>query len=243
MTNQFYIPPEEKLYKALLEWISAGRKLWTEFDQEGIAVPPTLKRALADVNQDSTSNQVRKIPLRPPDRPERPPIANDDWLWIEVREASLRTIVLAILNEGKAIPIKELINRVKEIFPDSNEGSIYNLCREKRIQRTDQGWTLKSGVEAPVFYKKYIWSPVNLLQKQDLAAFRRMAIRYLLATSPDGLQIMQVYRELKSAEWLKAPLSKDLIKADLFVMKDEKRVKQLGNSKKWTLVKNPKGQY
>jgi hypothetical protein len=66
-----------------------------------------------------------------------------------------------------------------------------------------------------------------------------MVVRYLLETSPDGLQIMQVYRQLKDAEWLKVPLSKDLIKADLLIMKEEKKVRPIGNSKKWTLCKTP----
>jgi hypothetical protein len=147
-------------------------------------------------------------------------------------------MVLAFLNEGKSVPIKEIIKRVKEIHPDSNEGSIYNLAmQEKRIEKTDDGWKLKDGAEAPILFKNHIWSPARLFQKQDLAAFRRMAVIYLLNVSPDGLQIMQVYRQLREAGWLNTPLSKDLIKADLFLLKTEKKVKRLGNSKKWIINK------
>lgn len=238
MTNEFFTPPEERLYKAFLEWLDSGKKLWVGFEQEGMPVPVTLKRALTDINQGSTNKQVRRTPMRKPDRPESPPQASDDWLWLNLQDTSLRTIVLAILNEGKAVPVKEIINRIKEIFPDANEGSVYNIgAQEKKIQRTDQGWELKKATEAPVLYKEYVWGAANVFQKQDLAAFRRMAVRYLLATSPDGLQIMQVYRQLKGTDWLKTPLSKDLVKDDLLLMKEQRMVKTLGNSKKWTLVK------
>src|SRR3989338_960103 len=237
MKDQSYLPPEAKAYTAFLAWLDEGKKVWSIFDEEGVPVPSTLKRALSDVNS-SSKNQVMRTPVREPEKPEMPPQAHEDWLWIEVKDASLRTLVLAILNEGKSLPIKDIIKRVKQIDPNANEGSIYNIgSQEEKMQKTDEGWwRLQDGVEAPILFKNHIWAPADLFQKQDLAAFRRMAVRHLLAISSDGLQIMQVYRQLKDADWLRTPKSKDLIKADLLIMKKEKRVKTLGHSKKWTLI-------
>jgi hypothetical protein len=236
MADQSYVPPEAKAYAAFLAWLEEGKKVWVTFEHAGVPVPATLKRALTDATQNSTSNKVRRTPARQPDRPEMPPQAHDDWLWVDVKDASLRTIVLAILNEGKLLSIKDVINRVKQIDPQANEGSIYNLgSQEEKIQRTDEGWKLKEGEDAPILYKNYIWAPMDTFQKQDIAAFRRMAVRHLLAISPDGLQIMQVYRQLQDADWLKTPKSKDLIKTDLLIMKADKKVRTMGNSKKWTL--------
>ena len=242
MTNDPYIPPEAKVYEAFLRWLEEGKRVWGLFDQEGVPVPETLKIALTDPTKTgSNSHQFRPARLRAPERPAPPPGAGYDWIWIDAKEAMLRTVVLAILHEGITISVKDLTTRVKKILPDTNEGSIGNIgtyLDGKQISRTEKGWTLKEGVEAPVLYEGYIWAPPALLTKQDLAAFRRMAIRHLLGISPDGLQVMQVYRQLKSADWLKTPLSKDLVKADLFVMQDEKKVKRFGSQRKWTLREN-----
>ena len=225
MEKEFYAPPEERLFREFLSWVELAKKLWREFEEEGIPVPGTLKRVLTDTSHDPPRKILRKTLLRKPEEPEKPTKAGDDWLWLDAKETSLRTVVLAILNEGKALPIKEIISRVKELLPESNEGSIYNLGgQEEKMQKTEQGWTLKNNTEAPILYKNYIWGSPDLLQKQDLAAFRRMVVRYLLETSPDGLQIMQIYRQLVGTDWLKkVPLSKDLVKADLFLMKKEKQ--------------------
>jgi hypothetical protein len=240
MTKEFNGPPEERLFRDFLSWLESARRLWREFEKEGVQVPATLIRLLSDTNHNPTKRKIRRTVLRKPEEPEKPKQAGDDWLWLDAKEASLRTVVLAVLNEGNPLPIKEVINKVKEILPNSNKGSIYNLgAQEDRIQKTDQGWTLRNDARAPVLYKNFVWGSPELLQKQDLAAFRRMAVRYLLETSPDGLQIMQVYRQLEGSDWLKVPLSKDLIKEDLFLMRNEKKVRQLGGkSKKWTINKN-----
>lgn len=146
---------------------------------------------------------------------------------------------MAILNEGKTLAIKDIVNRVKEYHTDVNKGSIYNIgAKEKKIQKTDNGWELKEGSEAPILCKGYVWGPKHIFQQQDLAAFRRMAIRHLLDIFPDGLQIMQIFRQLKDVDWLNTPFSKDLIEDDLKLMKSMGKVRTLGNTKKWTFVKH-----
>ncbi len=209
------------------------------YDLAEMTAPDVLRRVLSDTSKGGSSSlHHRPSRLRMPAKPPMPTQAGDDWLWVEAKEAMLRTVVLAVLNEGKTISVKELAGRVKQILPDAHEGSIANIGTSldgKLIHRTDQGWTLKEGEQAPVLYKNCIWAPAALLQKQDLASFRRMAIRHLLSTSSDGLQVMQVYRQLQQADWLNTPLSKDLVKADLFVMQEEHKVKRYGSSRKWML--------
>ncbi|MDO8527162.1 MAG: hypothetical protein Q7T03_05680 [Deltaproteobacteria bacterium] len=237
MSNDFQLPPEAKAYQAFLNWLEEAKKVWILFEQEGVQVPESLRRVMDNNNSDG--GQTRPMALRPPEHPSMPSEAKSDWYWIKANEAVLMTVVLAIIKQEKIISTKDLITKVKKILPSQNEGSIYNVGanREgKDISRAEDGWSLKEGIDAPILYEGYIWAPKRLLQKQDLAAFRRMAVRHLLASSSDGLQIMQVYRQLDSVNWLKTPLSKDLIKADLFAMKEDKRVKQQGNSKKWILI-------
>jgi hypothetical protein len=242
MTDDSYLPPEAKAYKAFLHWLAEGRKVWETFDQEGVPIPETLKRALTDKDAKQGPNKGHSRPtrLRPPEAPEKPRKADDDWIWNEASEASFEALVLAILSEGKPLPIKELITRVKQFHPNLNEGSLYNvvgrLNEENKIQKGHEGWHLKNNSETtPILHKGHIWAPRNLLQKQDLAAFRRMAIRHVLGIRSDGLQVMQIFRELEGADWLDTPLSKDLVKADLSVMKKEGKVKRFGSEKKWKL--------
>jgi len=53
---------------------------------------------------------------------------------------------------------------------------------------------------------------------------------------PQPLQIMQILQVLEGCDWVHAPLSKDLLKADLQVLDAENRAKRIGNSGKWRAV-------
>ena len=237
MTNEAYFPPEAKAYKAFLDWLDAGKKVLELFDQSGVAVPPTLKHAiLENVDQaDGSSSKPRPSTVRAPDRPESPPQAKDGWLWIDAGDAMVRTVFLAVLNEGIPLTIKALADRVQTFLPNANRGSIYNNAAQlkgRSIQKTGKAWSLIPNIQAPILFNGRIWAPKEILSEQDLAAFRRMAVRHLLGISKDGLQVMQAFRQLEGADWLHAQLSKDLIKADLLVMKKEKKSASNGKFKK-----------
>ena len=62
-----------------------------------------------------------------------------------------------------------------------------------------------------------------------------MAVKHALKVYPDGLQMMQLVRQLESADWLQVPVAKDLVKGDIMALAKEKKVR-MGSSKKWTLT-------
>ena len=235
--NDSYLPPEAKAYKAFLEWIDQGKLVLRLFDQYGIDVPPTLRAVTEGWNGNQSG--PRPITLRAPDKPEVPPKAKADWIWIDAREAMVRSVFLAVLNEGVPLPIKAIVERVHRILPKANRGSIYNNVahlRDRVIHKVGKNWSLMPNVPAPVLHKRHIWAPKEVLHEQEQAAFRRMAVRHALTVNPDGLQLMQIVRQLERVDWLHVPLSKDLIKADLVALEKDRKVR-MGSSKKWALVK------
>ncbi len=235
MTNENQLP-DVKATQAFLSWVEEGKKVWDMYEQSGLSVPPTLKRAFSEELSSTGKNRIRPASVRPPDRPDAPSGTEDDWIWIPAKDVSARMLVLALLNGKNPIPVRDIINSVKEILPTTPDGSVYNIgAQEKKIQKTDDGWKLIAGAKAPVLHKSFVWGPREVFQKQDLAAFRRFGIRHLLAITPGGLQVVQISKQLQNADWLRTPLSKDLVKLDLFLMKKHTMVKQQGNSKKWIL--------
>ncbi|MFA6003069.1 MAG: hypothetical protein WC881_03280 [Elusimicrobiota bacterium] len=229
------LSPEEETFQEFLAWMAMGRQIKAKFDAHGFQQPAALSGALGSGHAQASPKFVR---ISPPARPESPPNAQIDWIWIPANRAMVRTVVLAILNEGKIITIKALINRVKNILPRSSAGTVYNIGAQLtgKIEKGDNGWSLKKGELAPYLHKGNIWAPKELLQNQDLAESRRMAIYHLLGIKTK-LQLMEIFRELKDgADWLQSPLSKDLVKDDLKVMEKDNLVRQMGRSKRWARV-------
>ncbi len=63
-----------------------------------------------------------------------------------------------------------------------------------------------------------------------------MLVLHVLKVFKGGLQILQIVDMLQHMGQCLAPVSKDLVKADMEVMQDEKKVKKQGNSGKWVLA-------
>jgi len=231
--SSYYESPEAKIFKTFIDWLEQGKKICLMFEQSGIPVPAELVRAFKNEKHVASALIIAR-----PERPEAPATAESDWFWIDAKEVVLNTLVAAILNEGDAVTSKELINRIKMIGHDAKEGSIYNVgSNDNRIIKAKDGWMLRNGIKAPILHKRHVWGRKDVFQKQDLASFRRMAIRHLLTMSDGGLQIMQIFKQLQNVTWLNTPLSKDLVKADLFVMEKESKVRRKG-SRKWVILGN-----
>ncbi len=75
-----------------------------------------------------------------------------------------------------------------------------------------------------------------MFMKQELAARRREAVLHILKLFPSGLQNLQIVEQLETCAWLKTPLNKDLMKADIEELKKAGRVKRVGNTNKWALA-------
>lgn len=55
-----------------------------------------------------------------------------------------------------------------------------------------------------------------------------------------GLQVDQVVEALDSCTWLHATVNKDLVKADIEELREDKKVRRVGASKKWELAPTEK---
>jgi hypothetical protein len=131
---------------------------------------------------------------------------------------------------------------VKRNDPNVNQGSIYNigprLESQGLIERAAAGWRLLDISRAPILTDTVAWGPhQGIFNKHEVAAHRRIAIMHLLESSSDGLQTMQITRHLKTWDFCKAPVDKDLVKWDITCLRKGKLVRQIGNTRKWTLIK------
>jgi hypothetical protein len=241
VNNEIYKSPTEQAFEAFLQWKDQGRKVSSLLQSAGMTIPDELSRAIS--NNPADGDTSRRILIPAPKSPPRPPEAKDEWFWIKPSDASVRTLALAVLSDGKNWPVKDIIKRVRKYLPTQNAGSVYNVGAQLEgtlIKKNDDGWSL-IGEEAPLFFEDYLWGPESVFREQDLASFRRMAVRYILEMNQDGLPLMQVFKQLNGVNWLRTPKSKDLIKADLKEMKKDGLARQLGSSKRWT-VYDSKGQ-
>lgn len=238
MENENDLPAELLLYKEFEQWFLKGRQLVSDFRQHGVSLPNTLEL----ITKPSNGQASRSLVALPPPRPDAPSEAGSEWRWINEADASPQTLVLAFLNEGKPLGAKEIIARISKIHKDTNPGVIYNVLarlQDKKIRKSGKSWELMPDQAAPSYYKGNIWASGELLSVQELAAFRRMSVRHLMNSYSDGIKMVEIFRILGKVDWLKTPISKDLIKADLEAM-EGKFVRQMGRSKKWKLI--PEGQ-
>jgi hypothetical protein len=137
---------------------------------------------------------------------------------------------------------KELYEKALEYAPDTNIVSLYNggaRAVGKLIHRGEDGWHLIDPAKVPLLFKGHIWGPPDVFQKQEVAAFRREVIRHLLVNSP-GLMEMQVVELLRQYSNYKVKANKDLVKGDMEAMQEAGEIKRIGNSRKWTIQKEPK---
>lgn len=237
------LPPDLEAFGALSEVVKETHRVGELFRRAQMDAPPTLKAMLRAIGEQTSSTTPHQATIQP-HKPERPIEAKDDWLWVPAEEASVRTVVLAVLREGgRPLPAREIAPKVKALLKEVSEGTIANLGAQleakKIITRGKDGWRVDPLADAPVIFKGHVWSPAAMMQKYDLAAFRRNAILHLLRTRRDGLQVMQIFKELEAADWLKdVPLNHFLIKEDIEVLAKTGKIRQIGNTGKWTIKEN-----
>jgi hypothetical protein len=227
-------------YVKLLEAAKDCRRL---HEKAGLTLPPPLLRLLG-VDTKSVSQQL-SFPLESPDmdpsrNATRPPEAEEDWISIHAAEASPTTVTLAILRgQDKPVKAKDLADQVSRVLPLSVGGSVYNLLNrlemDDAVAQTLDGWSLVRRDAAGVISGEYLWAPAYRLSKQDLATHRREAIVHLLRRER-YLPVMEIVRKLLDWKWVKAPINKDLLKADMQVLEDKRLVKRIGDSRNWEVV-------
>jgi hypothetical protein len=237
------ISAEEEAVQSLADLLAQAKKCRMLYERANMSLPEPLRRALG------MNGLGRAMPVRPRipplERQTRPQEAQENWISIETKYATPTTLGPAILRAAKkAMRAKDVVAAITRMLPDVHRGSIANIgarLEGKVINRTSEGWTLIDQAKAGILHGGMLWGPPEIFGKTELAAHRREAILHLLGCFPGGLQIIQIVEQLRECAWIKAPINKDLVKADMGVLGHEGKVRRVGNSKKWEIAPNDKG--
>jgi len=235
---------ERQAYEALGRLMDDAQAVRNLFESAGLSLPEPLARLFGEAT-DGVNGRSLSLPtlsVRIP-RPESvPPEAREDWIWIPLKDVSPTALLLAVLRrQADVVSSKAVIKELSAFRKGLNPGSIFNIAARLPgvIERSDNGWKLKDPSFAPILHEDHVWGPASVFGKYELAAHRRLLIRHILAANQSGLQIMQIASQLTQCGQCHAPVTKELVKADVDSMQKEGRVRHRGNSKKWELIQQP----
>jgi hypothetical protein len=236
------IQHEIEAVASYLKLLEAAEECRSLHDRAGKELPGPLLRFLGEM-EPQADKLLSSFADPEKDRARnatRPSFADEGWISIKASEASPTTVALAILRDEEGpIKAKNLAEKVHAILPYAVGGSIYNLLNRLKEQgdvtQGEDGWRLENQSSAGVLSQSYLWAPIRILSKQDIAAHRREAIIHVLRRK-HNLPVMDLVRELLEWKWVKAPANKDLLKLDMAVLKEEGKVRRVGNSRNWELV-------
>jgi hypothetical protein len=238
---------EAEAVQSLLSLYELARKTKQLYDRAGLAIPERLLKFITSDNADSrpTGRSSMKVP-RPPDR-KAPEWAGDEWIWVEVNHCTPTTLIPAVIRSSSvAMSGQQVIDRVQELNPLLNRGSIYNaanrLVNNGTLDRSDREWKLKTDEPTAKIDGQLAWGPDSVFQLSEKASLRREAILYLLGQYESGLMVVQLVEQLKNSPWMKAPANKDLLKDDVKKLFGEGKIRKVGNTQKWALVIAEKGE-
>jgi hypothetical protein len=178
-----------------------------------------------------------KLPPHPADR-------QASWIWVPTEQCTANSLVLALLRDASGpLQVQKLADDVQRLKGvPVNSGSVANVLtrlKSTKVARGDAGWTLIDKTGTPVLHQGHLWGAVDVFEKQEVAAHRRMAILHVLGQFPGGLQIVQIVEMLlDKSPWFNRdiPCNKDLVKDDLAELDEQQKAKRQGNSKKWVLA-------
>lgn len=240
------INAEQEAVQSLIELYGHSKKCQQLYERAGMAIPEALQRFLGmNGNSQKAMGHARTTASIPaPTRPNEPDGAEPNWIWISVKDATTTGVVLAILRAVKEpLRYKDVVSRVVEVLPDVLTGSVANIgirLEGTVVERTPEGWRLLDRSKAGIIRDGLLWGSPAIFSKQELAAHRRDAILHVLRFFPSGLQTVQIVEQLHNCSWVQAPINKDLLKADLEVLADAKKVRRRGNTKKWEIMPDEK---
>jgi hypothetical protein len=224
----------------MADMIAQAKRAKDLFDRAGISLPVTLKRLLG--TEDEAKPQHGVI-IPPPEVGSRPVGWAQDWIAVELADASPITVVPAVLQGKKAaVRAKDLVEKVTQLLPAVSGGSVANTLSKLKVagiidrDEAGAGWVLKQPKAAALVHDGKLWGPATVFQKTEVASHRREAILHVLGRFTSGLQILQLVEHLQRCDWLHAPLNKDLVKEDLKVLSVKRKIRRRGNTKKWELM-------
>lgn len=232
---------ESEAFEALNELIGHARTTREAFVRAGLALPAPLVRFFGESGDEERASQSPGVTVPPLREPPRPKEASDGWIYVPIDEALTITLVRAILRKrGEASRPKDVADEIIQRRPTLVAGGVYNtgprLEKAGVIRKTPEGWALADFGSGPIVDDENVWAHPRDLQKSEVAWHRRMIIVHLLSVYKSGLQVLQIVEQLQAFSQCKAPVSKDLVKTDMQVLADQKRVRRAGNSKKWVLA-------
>ena len=232
---------EAEAVQSLLNLYELARKTKQLYDRAGLAIPDRLQKFITSDNpEDRRAGRSSLTVPRPTDR-KPPEAAGDDWLWVDVRHCAPSTLIPAvILSTSEILSGQQVLDRVQELNPLLNRGSIYNaanrLVTEGVLDRSEREWRIPTTSGNPILQGDLVWGPEPFFQVQEKAAHRREAILYLLSQYESGLMVVQLVEQLKNCPWMKAPANKDLVKDDVKKLAAEGKIRKVGNTSKWALI-------
>lgn len=241
------IQAETDAVQSLVQLYDQARKCQDLFERAQMALPEPLKRFLGlDVGEHSSTAAPRLVAQIPPPQRKRPEGTSGEWVWVRIQDCTPTTLISAVLRAaGGVLSSRAAIEAVQRLKSELPSGSIYNsatrLQKSGVIDRTS-GWRLTKPDSAPIIDGDVLWGTTSMFDKMELAAHRREAILHVLKHFEMGLQIVQLVEQLKNAYWVKAPVNKDLLKADVKILEHDRKIRRRGNTNKWELAPAEKGE-
>ncbi|WP_155798659.1 hypothetical protein [Sorangium cellulosum] len=226
--------------QSLTRLLDAAEECLRAHDAAGMKYPEPLLRMLGEEEAPRGGEKGRQCLVIPaPQRPPAPPEADDGWIWVEITAMKASNLTLGVLRGArKPMTPSEISEALGLIGVEVSRGTIGNIGTRlfgSHIRRLDDGWVLVEGATSPVLFQGFAWGPHTIFEATELAAHRRAGIVHLLRVQPDGMQMMQIAHTLaESCPWNKAPVNKDLVKADMEALDELGLAKRMaGNSGKW----------
>lgn len=247
--NWDHIQIEEEAYKSVMDILERARLSQQLHERAGLVLPERIQRLLGIASNGNGKSSVaaRSTVQIPALSHPKPKEATSEWLSINAKDAQATTVALAVLRgEGKPLRAKDVTAKVAAFLPGVTGGTLANaatrLVEDGTIERTEDGWKLLEPILSGVIYEDRLWGIPGILSKQELAAHRRESILHVLKHFDSGLQIVQIVEQLRACSWVHAPVNKDLLKADMQILSKEKKIRRVGNTKKWTLAHSEKSE-
>jgi hypothetical protein len=233
--------------ESYLRLIDAVEECERLYDEARIPKPDLLLKLNADVLRRNhrfigTSSAVRSFkPLSPPEMPARPTGAAEDWLCIPAKEASATSLLFAYMrSKGKGVSTDDLLSFLRDNGAISSAGGGYNiltrLVRVGKLTKKGDTYTIDDITLGGIIEGGNLWNSKFNFDTGELAWFRRaQVLRALKEYGP--LQIFEIAKILKSADWMPSAVNKDSIKLDMQSLTGEGLIRKDDQTKRWELTR------
>jgi hypothetical protein len=215
----------------------------------GLELPEPIRGLLRETGKDSPASGPRYLPpsrtkeLESPQRPATLTVMPEGWISIPTSKASVPALTMAILGTKQApISLKQLGREIEEVRPDTGGNTAYAVIRKLLADGDIAGNTDSLSIamkeKAGLIENGYLWASPDYLSQSDAAEYRREAIVHLLHAYENGLRMVHIVGILSSEKWVKVPIKKDGIKADIKFLENKNLVRKNEETEKWEVIKS-----